>query len=102
MLRRSHLPRSLQKIERRLSAALIPVQPPADFVEGLGYRLQQEMVRKQKSRKVKTGLLVAGGLVSLIVMVVTLIRTLVNSPKVIQSISKNIDKLRKREQPVSA
>jgi hypothetical protein len=102
MLRKNHLPRNLQKIERRLSSTLVPVQPPVDFVEALGYRLQQEMIRKNKSRKVKTGLLVAGGLVSLIVMVVTVIRTLVNSPKVIQSISKNIGKLGKREQPASA
>lgn len=91
-------PKDLKRVENRLKAVLQPVQPRLDFVEDLRIRLDEEMILKMKSKKVKTGLLVAGGIVGLAVMVITLIRSLMTWPSVVQSISS---KFRKREQAVS-
>ena len=71
--------------------------PRADFVMELRERLDQEMIRKMKAKKVQTGLLVAGGLVSLVVMVISIIRSIASLGEIIQGISKNMPKLRKRE-----
>jgi hypothetical protein len=98
----NYLSKDLLKIEGRLQEVLQPVRPRREFVEELRVRLDQEMVRKIKTKKVKTGLLVAGGVVGLAVMVISLIRSLTAWEGVIQSISKYFDKFRKREQPLSA
>jgi hypothetical protein len=101
MAKKSDLSKDLLRIERRLQEVFQPVSPRIAFVEELRLRLDQEMVRKIKSKKVKTGLLVAGGIVGLTVMVITLIRSLTSWPKTLQSISKNLPRLRKREQVAS-
>jgi hypothetical protein len=95
---KNSLPKDLIRVESRLKTVLKPVQPPQDFVDDLRIRLDQEMFSRMKSKKVKTGLLVAGGIVGLAVMVITLIRSLVTWPNTIQSIA---GKFRKREQVVS-
>jgi len=94
--------RDLIKIERRLKVVLQPVTPRMDFVTELRSKLDEEMIKRTKTKKVQTGLLVAGGIVSLAVMVVTIIRSLTSWPEKVKSISKNLPKLRKRQQIASA
>ena len=91
----------LLKIESRLKDVLSPVTPRADFVAELQNKLDQEMIARMKTKKVQTGLLVAGGIVSLAVMVITIIRSLTAWPGIIEGISKNLPKIRKRQQVVS-
>jgi hypothetical protein len=98
MPRKETLPRDLLKIENRLKKALQPVQPSLAFVEDLRGQLDKEMLNKVKTKKVKTGLLVAGGIVGAVVMVITVIRSIMNWPKTIQSVA---EKFRKREQIAS-
>ena len=93
--------RDLMKIESRLKGVLKPVTPRMDFVTELRSRLDEEMVKRVKTKKVQTGLLVAGGIVSLAVMVITIIRSLTAWPDFIKSISKNLQKLRKPQQVAS-
>jgi hypothetical protein len=93
--------RDLIKIERRLKEVLKPVKPPVDFVLELRSRLDEEMARKVKTKKVQTGLLVAGGIVSLAVMIVTIIRSIATWDTTIQNLGKSLPKLRKREPATS-
>jgi len=93
--------KDLLRIENRLKDVLSPVTPRADFVVELQNKLDQEMIKRMKAKKVQTGLLVAGGIVSLAVMVITIIRSLTAWPGIIQGISKNLPKMRKRQQVVS-
>lgn len=92
------LPRDLRKIEKRLQETLQPVSPPAAFVQDLRGRLDQEMVKKQKSKKVTSGLLIAGGLLGVTALVVTVIRSLTSWEEMSAAISKYIPLPRKREQ----
>ena len=94
--------KDLLRIESRLKDVLSPVTPRADFVAELQNKLDQEMVARVKTKKMQTGLLVAGGIVSLAVMGITIIRSLTAWPGIIQSISKNLPKIRKRQQVLSA
>ena len=94
--------KDLLRIESRLNDIFKPVTPRADFVTELQDKLDQEMGKRMKSKKVQTGLLVAGGIVSLAVMVITIIRSLTAWPGIIQGISKNMPKMRKRQQVVTA
>jgi len=91
-------PKELLRVESRLKEVLQPVQPRTGFIEELRIQLDQEMVQKMKSRKVKTGLLVAGGIVGVAVMLITLIKTIMNWPSTVQAIT---EKFRKREQAAS-
>jgi len=93
--------KDLIKIESRLKDVLMPVTPRIGFVTELRSKLDAEMIKRAKTKKVQTGLLVAGGIVSLAVMVVTIIRSLATWPQKIKSISKNLPKLRKRQQTAS-
>jgi len=93
--------KDLLRIESRLKDVFSPVTRRADFVAELQNKRDQEMIKKMKARKVQTGLLVAGGIVSLAVMVITIIRSLTAWPGIIQGISKNLPKMRKRQQVVS-
>jgi hypothetical protein len=95
------LSKDLLRIESRLKEVFRPISLRPAFVEDLRLRLDQEMERKIKNKRVKNGLLVAGGVVGLAVMVITLIRSLTTWPSKIQSITKNISKLRNREQIAS-
>ena len=95
------LSKDLLRIESRLEEVFRPISLRPAFVGDLRLRLDQEMERKIKNKRVKNGLLVAGGVVGLAVMVITLIRSLTTWPSKIQSITKNISKLRKREQAAS-
>ena len=101
MVKKSNLSKDLLRIEGRLQEVLQPVSPRIAFVEELRSRLDQEMVKRTKSKKVKTGLLVVGGIVGLAVMVITLIRSLTTWPAKFQSISKNLPRMPKREQTAS-
>jgi len=101
MVKKGNLSKGLLRIEGRLQEVFQPISPRIAFVEELRLRLDQEMVKKTKSKKVRTGLLVAGGIVGLAVMVVTLIRSLTTWPSKFQSISKNLPRLRKPEQTAS-
>ena len=101
MVKKSNLSKDLLRIEGRLKEVFQPISPRIAFVEELRLRLDQEMVKKTKSKKVRTGLLVAGGVVGLVVMVITLIRSLTTWPSKFQSISKNLPRLRKPEQAAS-
>lgn len=93
--------RDLVKIESRLKDVLKPVTPDLGFVTELRSRLDKEMNKRAKTKKVQTGLLVAGGIVSLAVMAVTIVRSLTTWPEIVKSISKNMPKLRKRQQALS-
>ena len=96
---KNSLPKELLRIENRLNDVLQPVQPRTGFIEELRIELDEEMVQKMKSKKVKTGLLLAGGIVGVAVMVITLIKSIMTWPKLIQSIT---GKLRKRPQIAAA
>jgi hypothetical protein len=95
------LSRDLRKIENRLQEALQPITPPAVFVADLRDRLDQEMVKKTKTKKVRNGLLVAGGVLGLVALIITVIHKLTSWEKVATSLTKYLPKLRKREQAVS-
>lgn len=95
------LSRDLRKIENRIQAALRPIKPPAVFVVDLREKLDQEMVKKIKSRKVRKGLLVAGGVVGLVALIITIVHKLTSWEKVAASITKLFPKFRKREQAAS-
>lgn len=101
MVHENKLSKDLLKIERRIQSVLQPVQPPAVFIQDLRTRLDQEMVKKTKSKKVRTGLLVAGGIVGIAVMIITLIRSIASLPSVVKSISEKLPRIKKREQAVS-
>ncbi len=98
MRTKNSLPKELLRVESRLKEVLQPVQPRVGFVEELRIQLDQEMVQKMKSKKVKTGLMIAGGIVGVAVMVITLIRTIMNWPNAVQAIT---EKFSKREQTAS-
>ena len=93
--------RDLRKIENQLKDVMKPVTPRADFVMELRNQLDLEMVQRAKTKKVQTGLLVAGGIVSLAVMVITIIRSLTAWPGIIKGISKKLPKIQKRQQALS-
>ena len=93
--------RDLIKVESRLQKAFQPVYPRSGFVEELRILLDQEMVKKTKTKKMQTGLLVAGGIVGLAVMVITIIRSLTSLGSSLQSFTKNLPKLRKQEPAAS-
>jgi len=95
------LPLELKKIENRLQTVLHPVTPPAAFVQDLRERLDQEMIKKQKSKKVTSGLLIAGGVLGVAALLIAVIRSLTSWDKLGESISKNIPGLRKREPAAS-
>lgn len=94
--------RKLKRIENKLQSSLQPVEPRAEFVEDLHNRLMMEMEQKTKTRKVKKGLLVAGGIVGGMVMVVTIIRTLTSWEEFTDSLSQFISRNKKEQQIVSA
>jgi hypothetical protein len=94
--------RELIKIESKIKGVLQPVMPRADFILELRALLDQEMIRKQKAKKVQTGLLVAGGIVSLAVMVISIIRSIASLGEIVKGISKSMPRSRKREQTASA
>jgi len=98
---KSELSKDLLKIESRLQQVLKPVRLRTDFVEELRIQLNQEMIKKAKAKKVKTGLLLAGGVVGMVVMVITLVRSLINLPNKLKSKTKNLPRLRKRQQAAS-
>lgn len=96
-----NLPRELKRIENRLQEVLQPITPPAAFVQDLRGRLDEEMTRKQKSRKVTSGLLIAGGVLGAAALLITVIRSLTSWEKTAAAISKNLPWMRKRE-PVAS
>ena len=94
--------KDLHRIESQLKDVFKQVTPRAEFVIELQNTLDQEMIKRMKTKKVQTGILVAGGIVSLAVMVITIIRSLTAWPGIIQGISKSLPKIRKRQQAVTA
>jgi len=93
--------KDLLRIESRLKDVLKPVTPRAEFVTELQNKLDQEIVKRVKTKKVQTGILVAGGIVSLAVMVITIIRSLTAWPGIIKGISQKLPKMQKRQQALS-
>lgn len=96
-----NMSRDLRNIEARLQAALRPIKPPAVFVADLREKLDQEMAKKIKTKKVRKSLLVAGGVVGLVALVITIVNKLTSLEKLTDSITKRLPKIRKREQAVS-
>ena len=101
MAKQNRLSKDLLKIEGQLQEVLQPISPRTEFVDDLRSRLDQAMIKKTTTKKVKIGLLVAGGIVGLAVMVISIIRSLTDRDNIFQSISKGFARLRKREQAVS-
>ena len=95
------LTRDLRNIENRLQETLQPIKPPAVFVSDLRERLDQEMTKKIKTKKVRNRWLVAGGVLGLVALAITIIRKLTSWEKLAVSISKYLPKFRKREQAAS-
>lgn len=93
--------KEIRNIEKRLQEVLRPIKPPAVFVSDLRERLDEEMAKKIKTKKVRTRLLVAGGVLGLVALVITIIRKLTSWEKMEVSVSKFIPKIRKREQAAS-
>ena len=96
-----NMSRDLSNIEDRLQTALRPIKPPAVFVADLREKLDQEMAKKIKTKKVRTSLLVAGGVVGLVALVITIVNKLTSWEKLTDSITKRLPKIRKREQAAS-
>ena len=101
MVKQKELSKDLLRIEGQLQEVMQPISPRPAFVEELRLRLDQAMIKKTKTKKVKVGLLIAGGIVGLAVMVISIIRSLTDRDNIFQSISKGLTRLRKREQAVS-
>ena len=101
MVKEQKLSKDLLRIESKLKEVFQPISPPAAFVSDLRIQLDQEMVKKNTSKKVKNGLLLAGGVVGIVVMMITLIRSLIALPGVIKSLMEKFPKLKKREQAAS-
>lgn len=96
-----NMTRDLRNVEDRLKEVLRPITPPAAFVADLRCKLDQEMAKKAKTKKVRNGLLIAGGLVSLVALVITIINKLASLEKLGASVAKNLPKIRKRQQAAS-
>lgn len=96
-----NMSRDLSNIEDRLQAVLRPIKPPAAFVADLRGKLDQEMAKKIKTKKVRNSLLVAGGVVGLVALAITIINKLTSWEKLTASVSKRLPKIRKREQAAS-
>jgi len=101
MSKQNRLSKDLLRIEGQLQEVLQPISPRTAFVDDLRSRLDQAMIKKTKTKKVRIGLLVAGGIVGLAVMVISIIRSLTDRDNIFQSISKGFARLRKREQAAS-
>lgn len=91
------LPKELRSIENRLQTVLHPVTPSAAFVADLRGMLDEEMVRKQKSKKVRIGLLIAGGILGAAALLITIIRSLTSWEKLSAAVARSMPKFRKRE-----
>lgn len=96
-----NLSRDLRNIEDRLQATLRPIKPPAAFIADLRCKLDQEMAKKVKTKKVRNGLLVAGSVVGLVALIITILNKLTSWDKITASITKYLPKIRKREQAAS-
>ena len=101
MAKQNRLPNDLLRIEGQLQEVLQPISPRTEFVDDLRSRLDQAMIKKTTTKRVKVGLLVAGGIVGLAVMVISIIRSLTDRDNIFQAISNGFARLRKREQAVS-
>ena len=101
MAKQNRLSKDLMRIEGQLQEVLQPISPRTAFVGDLRSRLDQAMIKKIKTKKVRVGILVVGGIVGLVVMVISIIRSLTDRNNIFQSISKGFARLRKREQAAS-
>ena len=95
------LTKDLRNIESRLQDVMQPIKPPAMFVSDLRERLDEEMTKKIKTKKVRTRLLVAGGVLGVVALAITILRKLTSWEKLSDSISKYLPRIRKREQAAS-
>jgi len=95
------LTRDLRNIESRLQDVLQPIKPPAMFVSDLRERLDEEMTKKIKTKKVRNRLLVAGGVLGVVALAITILRKLTSWEKLSDSISKYLPRFRKPEQAAS-
>jgi citrate lyase synthetase len=102
MRKEEKMNRSLRKVEKKLETALTPVKPDSGFVSELRLQIDQARERRVKAKKVKKGILVAGGIVGVVVMVITIIRSLTSWDELLQSISGLFSKKEHKQQTASA
>ncbi|MFO8036955.1 MAG: hypothetical protein R6U57_10055 [Anaerolineales bacterium] len=101
MRKEEKLTRSLRNVEKKLAAALQPVEPNPTFISNLRLQIEEAGQHRARIKKVKKGILVAGGIVGILVMIITIIRSLTSWEKVTQSISKLISKEDREHQTAS-
>jgi len=74
------LEKDLRIIEKRLSSTLKPVDPHPKFVRNLRYKIvgkHQQKILGLPAEKVRKGLLVAGGVISFTVVIISGIRAII-------------------------
>jgi len=94
--------RELRRIEKQLQNTLTPVTPRPSFVTQLEQELMLEMGKKAKVKKVRKGLLVAGGILGGVVMVVTLIKTLTSWEGLMETLGTWLSRQKEEHQTASA
>lgn len=93
--------RSLKVVDKKLRATLRPVDPDPGFVSDLKFQLAEAMDRRKRASKVKKGILVAGGVVGVILMIVTIIRTLTSWDELAGAVSKLLSRKDRERQTAS-
>lgn len=92
----------LARIDAVLQKNLTAVKPRPAFVSRLKLELDQEIEKRQKTKKVAKGILVAGGIVGSAALIFTVIRSLTEGDGLVQTITRQISRLKKREGTASA
>lgn len=78
--KQSKLGKDLQSLEEKLESTLISVEPRSDFVKGLRTKIvgaPEKSSTHLSNKKVQKGLLVAGGVVSFLLMVLVGLRVII-------------------------
>lgn len=101
MRKEEKMSRSLRKVEKKLQTALQPVEPDQGFAADLRFQLDQAMEKRNRASKVKKGILVAGGVVGVIVMLVTIIRSLTSWEEMAETVSRLLSKKEREHQTAS-
>ncbi len=91
----------MRKVDRKLARHFTPVKPDPAFVSDLRLELDGAMHRRVRVRKMKKGILVAGGIVGAAVMIVTIIRSLTSWEEFTQTVSKLLSRKEREHQAAS-
>lgn len=94
--------KEMERIEALLAKTFLPVKPRESFVNRLQVKLDREMGKRKKTKKVTRGILVAGGIVGGVALLVTVIRSFTGEEGFFQTLSKQVSRFRKRQQTASA